>query len=153
MAYSFGEGFTEATMNLKSILGTIKLTSGTAWVVINNSTTSGGIRFTEGTYVYSTASGLTNIMSGSPRTFQIDMPKVANKYDDQVVKSGWQFGPAGFEVGLQKSAEDETAVDTIEIKRDTMYTITVTGDHNAGTLKAYISSEKQIDSSELGGEW
>jgi len=152
-SYSFGEGFTEATMNLKSILQTVKLTSGTAWVVINNSTTSGGIRFVEGTYVYSTASGLTNIMSGSPRTFQIDMPKVANKYSDSVVKSGWQFGPAGFEVDLQTSETDATKLTSLTIERDKMYTITVTGSHNEGTLKAWLSNTTSIDSSELGGTW
>jgi len=153
MAYSFGEGFTEATMNLKSILSTIKLTSGTAWVVINNNTTSGGIRFVEGTFVYSTASGLTNIMSGSPRTFQIEMPKVGTKYADSVIKSGWQFGPAGFEVDLQTSETDATKVQSLTIERDKMYTITVTGDHNAGTLKAWLSDTTEINSDELGGTW
>jgi len=154
-AYSFGEGTTSATMNLKSILQTVKLTSGSAWIVITNNTTSGGIRFVEGTSVYATATGLTNIMSGNPRTFQVDMPKVAgtSKYADFVEKSGWQFGPAGFEVDLQTSETDATKVTSLKIERDKMYTVTVTGNHNDGNLKAWLSSTTSIDSDELGGEW
>ena len=150
-SYSFGEGTTTATMNLKDLLQNIKFTSGTAWIVVNNQTTSGGIRFIEGTQVHTTATGLTNIME--TRTFQIDMPRTANHYDDSVVKANWKFGATGFEVGLQKDENDTTPVTSLTIERDKMYTITVTGSHNDNTLKAWVSSEVTIPTTELGGAW
>ena len=153
MGFSFGGNNNSATMNLKDLLSTITFTSGAAWVVINNQTTSGGIRFTEGSNVYTTASGLTNIIPANPKTFQIEMPKIANKYADSVVRSNWRFGPPGFEVPLQTSESDSTVVSSITIERDKMYTITVTGDHNVGTLKAWVSSEMDIPSNDLAGEW
>jgi len=153
-SYSFGEGTTSAEMNLKSLLQSTVFTSGAAWVYVNNQTTSGGIRFVEGTNVHKTASGLENIMSGNSKTFQIDMPKVAgDKYADSVVAANWKFGAIGFEVALQTSETDSTAVTLLTIERDKMYTVTVTGSHNDGNLKAWISNTTDIPASELGGTW
>ena len=154
-SYSFGEGTESATMNLKTLLQSTVFTSGAAWVYINNQTTSGGIRFVEGTNVRKTASGLENIMSGNPKTFQIDMPKAGegNKYVDSVEVANWKFGPSGFEVALQTSATDATVITTMTILRDKMYTVTVTGSHNDGNLKAYISNTTDIPSNEIGGSW
>jgi hypothetical protein len=154
-SYSFGEGTTEATMNLKTLLQSTTFTSGAAWVVVNNQTTSGGIRFLEGTNVRKTASGLENIMNNSTRTFQIDMPKAGegNKYADSLIVGNWKFGPSGFDVQLQTSETDATAVSSLTIEQGKMYTVTVTGDHNSGNLKAYISNTTDIPSSELGGSW
>jgi hypothetical protein len=151
--YSFGEGNTSATMSLKDLLQSTTFTSGAAWVYINNQTTSGGIRFVEGTYVHKTASGIENIMSGNPRTFQINMPKVGQKYDDSVVAANWKFGAIGFEVGLQTGENDATPVTSLTIERDKMYTITITGNHNNGTLKAWVSNTTDIPASEIGGSW
>jgi hypothetical protein len=153
-SYSFGEGTASATMNLKTLLQSTTFTSGAAWVYVNNQTSSGGIRFVEGTNVRKTASGLENIMSGNPKTFQIDMPKAAgDKYADSVVVANWSFGPSGFEVALQTSETDSTPVTALTIERDKMYTITVTGSHNDDNLKAYVSSITDIPTGELGGEW
>jgi hypothetical protein len=152
-SYSFGEGTASATMNLKDLLKTTTFTSGAAWVYVNNQTTSGGIRFVEGTHVHATASALTNIMSYNPRTLQIDMPKVGNKYDDSVVVPNWKFGATGFEVALQTSETDAAVVSSMTIERDKMYTVTVTGSHNDDTLKAWVSNITDIPSSELGGDW
>ena len=154
-SYSFGEGTTSATMNLKNLLQSTTFTSGAAWVYVNNQTTSGGIRFVEGTNVHKTVSGLENIMSGNPKTFQIDMPKAGegNKYADSVVAANWKFGTSGFEVALQTSETDTTTVTSLTIERDKMYTITVTGNHNDNTLKAWVSNTTDIPTSELGGTW
>ncbi|MDR2595807.1 MAG: hypothetical protein LBC76_00660 [Treponema sp.] len=154
-SYSFGEGTDSATMNLKTLLQSTTFTSGAAWVYVNNQTTSGGIRFVEGTNVHKTASGLENIMSGNPKTFQINMPKAGegNKYVDSVEVANWKFGASGFEVALQTSATDDTEVTTYTIERDKMYTVTVTGSHNDGNMKAYISNITQIPANELGGAW
>ncbi|MDR2576338.1 MAG: hypothetical protein LBC52_07845 [Treponema sp.] len=154
-SYSFGEGLTEATMNLKTLLQSTTFTSGAAWVYVNNSTTSGGIRFVEGTNVKKTASGLENIMSGAPKTFQIDMPKAGegNKFADSIDVANWKFGPTGFEVDLTTSATDDNKVGTLKIEQGKMYTITVTGSHNDGNLKAYLSDTTDIPVSEIGGMW
>jgi ABC-type uncharacterized transport system YnjBCD substrate-binding protein len=142
-------------MNLKDLLKSTTFTSGAAWVYVNNQTTSGGIRFVEGTNVRRTASGLENIMSGNPRTFQIDMPKAGegNKYADSIVAANWKFGASGFEVDLQTSETDDTKVTSLTIERDKMYTITVSGSHNDNTLKAWVSDTTDIPSNELGGTW
>jgi len=155
-SYSFGEGTTEATMNLKTLLQSTTFTSGAAWVVVNNQITSGGIRFVEGTNVRKTASGLENIMSGSPRTFQIDMPKAGegNKYADSVVAGNWKFGPSGFEVDLQTSESDNTKITSLTIEQGKMYTITVIGNHNDNAgIKAWVSNTTEIPVGEIGGAW
>jgi hypothetical protein len=153
-SYSFGEGTTTATMNLKTLLQTTVFTSGAAWVYVNNQTTSGGIRFMEGTNPRRTASGLENIMSGNPKTFQIDMPKAAgDKYADSITVANWTFGATGFEVGLQKGENDSEKVTSLTIERDKMYTITVSGSHNDGTLKAWVSNTTDIPTNEIGGTW
>jgi len=151
--FSFGEGVTTATMNLKDILKDISFVSGAAWVVVNNQTNS-GVRFIEGSNVRTTASGLENIMNAATRTFQIDMPKAGvNSYAASVTAANWKFGPTGAEVGLQKSETDNTLLTSITIEQGQMYTITVTGDHNAGSLKAWISEETAIPQTELSGTW
>ena len=121
---------------------------------VNNQTTSGGIRFMEGTNVHRTASGLENIANGTPRTFQIDMPKVAgDKYADSVIAANWKFGATGFEVALQTSETDTIPVSSLTIERDKMYTVTVTGSHNDNNLKAWVSSTTDIPTNEIGGAW
>ena len=151
--YSFGDGTISATMNLKELLQTTTFTSGAAWIVVDNQTTSGGIQFVEGTHVNATVSGLTNIMNNNPRTFQIDMPKVGNGYASSRTVSDWSFGPPGFEKPLQKSENDAANAGAMSLKENTMYTITVTGNHNANTIKAWISNETTIPQSELAGTW
>jgi len=150
---TFGEGITEHTMNLKNELQGIFFSNGAAWVVINNQTTSGAINFYQGTHVVRTASGISGIQNGANRTYQIDMPRAGNNYDDSVVVSNWSFGPSGFDVGLQISESNAEKVTTYTIQRDRMYTITVTGSHNNGTLKAWVSSISNIPSADMAGTW
>jgi hypothetical protein len=146
--YSFGEGVTDQEMNLKNLLQSLTLTSGVAWVVVDNQTESGGIRFVQGTTVKKTLSGLEYITSGSPRTFQYDMPAVNGNYQDIVTVANWKFGAAGYEVELQASETDDTKPTSVTLHRDKMYTITVKGDHNsAGGIKAWISNITDVDTS------
>jgi hypothetical protein len=140
-------------MNLKTLLQSINFTLGASWIYVDNQTTSGGIQFVEGTKVWTTVSGLSNIMSGTPRTFQIDMPSVGNNYATSRQVSNWSFGPSGFAKALQTSESDATPLGTFTIEEGKMYTITVSGDFNANTLKAWISSTTDIPSSEIGGTW
>jgi len=154
-AYSFGGNTTTATMNLKILLQSTVFTSGAAWVYVNNQSSSGGIRFMEGTKVRTTVSDLYYINNGDPITFQIDMPKAPgeNKYADFITVSNWTFGPDGHEVKLQTSETDATELTSLKIEQGKMYTITVTGSHNDGNLKAWVSNTTEIPVGELGGTW
>jgi hypothetical protein len=149
-SFSF-DGGPSVTMNLRDLLSGVSFSSGAAWVVVNNQT-QGGVQFLAGTQTYVTPSGVRNIMS-SPVTFQIDMPRVGGVYDDSVVVANWRFGPTGHNVPLQVSESNNTVVSSVTLERDKMYTVTVTGDHNDNTLKAWISSIADIPASELGGTW
>jgi hypothetical protein len=153
-SYSFGEGTTTATMNLKNLLQNINFVLGAAWVYVDNQTTGGGIRFVEGSNVRATATGLENIMSGAPKTFQIDMPKAGNNtYADSTTVSNWKFGATGFEVGLQTGENDSTPLSSLKIDQGKMYTITVSGSHNDNSLKAWVSNATEIPQNELSGTW
>jgi hypothetical protein len=147
---SFGpEGVDDYTMNLRSLLNGLTITSGAAWVVVSNQSEE-GIRFVEGGTVHETASGLFNVMDGKEMTFQIDMPEVGKNYADKKDVANWKFGPEGYEVPLQVSATDTTEKGTITIERDKMYTVTVIGDHNTAVgIHAYISDERSIDTSDF----
>jgi hypothetical protein len=80
----------------------------------------------------------------------MDRAPGSSNYADSKTISNWLFGPVGAEVELQ---ENETAnspkVPSLVIERDKIYTITVSGDHNAGTLKAWISNTAQYDVSDF----
>ena len=139
----------EFSMNLKDLLGTLTMTSGAAWVVISNQTDNSGLRFWAGGTVYKTASGLENVMPGYSATFMVEMDQAGNNYTDSKTISNWKFGPTGYEVELQASEADSAKVQSLVIERDKMYTITVKGDHNAGTLKAWVSGITSIDVSDF----
>jgi hypothetical protein len=85
------------------------------------------------------------------RTFQINMPSVGQSYADKVTVGSWLFGPDGDEKPMQTSATDPTTVTSMEILENKMYTITVTGDMNLGTLKAWVSNVTDIPSNAIGG--
>ena len=151
--YSFGEGRTTATMNLKELLQNTSFVSGAAWVQVDNQTSSGGIHFIEGTSLRTTASGLEYIMPGYPTTFQIDMPKIFAAYMDSILVANWKFGPSGLYVELQKGENDGTPLGSLTVERGKMYTVTVSGSHNDGTLKAWVSETADIPQNELSGIW
>jgi hypothetical protein len=141
-AVSFGD-IHEFNFNMRDLLKGLTMTSGAAWVYINNQTQD-GVGFNAGGSIRKTPSGADYVMSMAQITFQIDMPRLStNNYQDSITVSNWKFGPAGYEVSLQMSASD-TSTD-ITIERDKMYTVTVTGSHNNGDLKAYISAVTNID--------
>jgi hypothetical protein len=146
---SFGEGLEDYEIDINKLLRGLVMTSGSAWVVVDNKTESGGIRFQEGGTVHKTPTGLENIMQGNPITFQIDMPKVGTTYAESTSGVNWQFGPTGNAVLLQVSANDTTPLTSVTIKGDMMYTITVTGNHNTTGIHAYISDERPIDTKDF----
>jgi hypothetical protein len=152
--YSFGEELTSEVMNLKELLQDTTCASTTAWVVVNNETSSGWINFIEGTSAYTTAGGIAVIQSGPPKTFQIDMPmERIYFYSESVTKDNWRFGLLDYSVPLQTDEEDSTPLGPLTVEQNKMYTVTVTGDVNLGTLKAWISDIADIPASEIGVVW
>jgi len=153
-SYSFGEGTTTATMNLKDLLQSTPFVLGAAWVVVNNQTNA-GIQFVEGSNVRTTATGLIYVMNNNTRTFQIDMPKSpgTNNYAESITVSNWKFGAPGFEVALQTGENDTTPVSSLTVDQGKMYTVTVTGSHNDNNLKAWISQTTVIPQNDIGGSW
>jgi hypothetical protein len=108
------------------------------------------VRFLEGGSIRKTLSGLVNFPTGRQTTFQVDMANVGTKdYADKRTVSNWRFGPVNYEVPLQKSETDDTELTSVDIERDKMYTITVSGNHNQGTLKAWIDDGVKIDVSDF----
>jgi hypothetical protein len=137
------------TLNLANVLKNLKMSSGAAWVVVDNQSTSGAIRFFEGNVPRITPSGFQGISSGTPITFQIDMNSVTNANDERIYAdsrdvSNWTFGPQGFAVALQTSEADATPRGTFSVLKEKVYTVTVKGDHNNNTLIAYISETTDI---------
>jgi hypothetical protein len=127
---SLGEaGQTEQTLNVSTILSEVNnnVTTGAAWLVIDNQATDTGVQLMRGDTPIKTASGISTINRTYQRTFQIDMPKAGNDtYAPSTSIDGYTVG---------RTAEGKpigTGSNTLEI--DKMYVVTVTGSANAGTL-------------------
>ena len=137
------------TLNLGDLLKNLRMSSGAAWIIVDNQTTSGAIRFYEGNVPRITPAGYQGISAGTPITFQIDMNSITGDNDEKIYAdsravSNWTFGPQGFAVALQTSETDNTPLGTFTVLKDKMYTVTVKGNFNSGGLKAYISDTKDI---------
>jgi hypothetical protein len=121
-------GQTELTLNVSTILQNKNVTTGAAWLVIDNQSTDTGVQLMRGDTPIKTASGSSaTINRTQQRTFQIDMPKAGDKaYASSTSIDGYQVG---------RNAEGKpigTGTNTLEI--DKMYVVTVTGSANDGTL-------------------
>jgi hypothetical protein len=125
---SLGEpGQTQQNLNVSAILAGKSVTTGAAWLVINNQSTDTGVQLMRGDTPIKTASGISVINRTYQRTFQIDMPKAGNNaYASDVSINGYTVG---------RSADGKpigTGNNTLEI--DKMYVVTVIGSANDGTL-------------------
>ncbi|MDR3122962.1 MAG: hypothetical protein LBU16_04190 [Treponema sp.] len=125
---SLGEaGQTERTLNVSTILQDKNVTTGAAWLVIDNQSSDTGVQLMRGDTPIKTASGTSVINQTHQRTFQIDMPKAGNNaYASSTSIDGYKVG---------RSADGKpigTGTNTLEI--DKMYVVTVTGSANDGTL-------------------
>jgi len=149
----FGNGtvVSEHLMNLNELMKNLVMTSGAAWIIIDNQTEQ-GVRFLEGGTPRKTLTGREYTSTSAPLTWQIDMPKLSNNnYADSRDVSNWKFGPSADEVSLQESKDVNTILSTVTIERDKLYTITVSGQagNPSNPLKAYISSTTNIDVSDF----
>ena len=151
--FSNGQSLRDYTINFRDVLMELNMSSGTAWIIVDNQTTSGGVRFMEAGVVHYTLTGLENAMPSIPLTHQINMPTVTNgntnSYADSRILSNLRFGPTGHEVMLQQSEFDFTPLQSLNVERDKVYTVTVAGDRNLGTLKAWVSSVTDMNLNEF----
>jgi len=142
----------EFSLNMRTLLSSVNfsLSTGSALIVIDNQTSPPtGVRFLEGSTVRRTLTGMEFAPSGVPLTFQIQMPTVGNNFAQSRVISNMAFGPTSDEKPLQTGENDSTVLNSLTVECDKMYTITVSGNHNNGTLKAWVSNIIDIDTSDF----
>jgi hypothetical protein len=135
------ENLRNQRLDLNSVLRGLTLTSGSAWIIVDNQTASSAIRFYEGSVPRTTPAGYQGISNGTPITFQVDMPTVegSRNYADSRSISNWSFGVPTRTVDLGP----------VTIERDKMYTVTVSGDANAGGFSAVIDGGTPINLNEF----
>ena len=144
-AWFYSLGFDDSTnsayFNVQDAITalTTASTSGVAYLVINNQSTSGAVRLIRGSEVIRSA-GVAYINSSSQKTITVEMPSVgldsaSGTFANSLLLSSLKVGPAANEVTIQSVENGSTE---LQIMADTMYVINVTGDRNAGTLKATI---------------
>jgi hypothetical protein len=127
------------TFDVSAAFNSTQRSTGVAWLVINNQTyPAEAVRLYEGSTPQETASGQTYISSGNQWAFQVDMPTVpntTNKYAESKTVSSYKIGPSANSVSIETKAGGAA---TFDLSVDKMYTVTVTGNHNDGTLSAEI---------------
>jgi hypothetical protein len=113
--------------------------SGYAFLTIQNQLTDSGVSVSRGGQVEKTATGNPTINPGTERTYLIPMRSVTvnnnTKYADTTAFSGWTVGPTGENqpIPLSEELKKEDGLDVFEA--DYMYTVTVSGSFNLGTMK------------------
>jgi hypothetical protein len=92
--------------------------TGTAWLIVENGTSS-GIQLQRGGSVQLTSTGIATINNGSSRTFQIKMAKIDNtsKYESSVTTNAYTVGSATY----------QTAIGNHTLEEGKVYKVTVTG--------------------------
>jgi len=126
-----------------AVSGMTKQSSGVAWVAINNQAKGAVHLIMDGNPIKTTAG--VSYFEGS-KTFQLDMntvPKADGSFKFSESKAFvLKVGPNGREVEVKRTDEVTGA---LTLKADTQYQVTVTGDPNAGTLKAVIEMDEEKD--------
>lgn len=138
---NFRPGSGDQYFNVKDASDTVinGATMGAAWIILNNSSKT-AVRVLKGSAPIISPTGVSYISDGTKQTFQIDMDTVAvsgyQSFSGTTTLDNLSIGPSGFTVPLEKEDGSKTG---IVLKTDMVYTITVTGSHNDGNLKAVIN--------------
>jgi hypothetical protein len=140
------------TINANTYIANIaNFSSGYAFLVIQNSMNSGGIRVFKGDEPQLTATGMATINAGESRTYLIPMDAVTTekgtKYAETTVFSGWKVGPTSRDKPITVS--DLLKGDGTQniFRSDYSYTVTVTGNPNVEgiTVSAPVESAERIE--------
>ncbi|MCL2520326.1 MAG: hypothetical protein FWE37_04920 [Spirochaetaceae bacterium] len=133
--------YTFDARNLLALMDDSNITSGVAWLYINN-TSAGAVQIIDGQQVVIDSVGNRLINANQTRTFHVDMTSGAGGNDFLPSRAvTYRIGPTGQEVPIEFI--DATGLTHLEgtpipLDRDYMYTVRVTGNHNLGTLRAVI---------------
>jgi len=131
----FGTNKSPLSLNLQTALNNVASQKlGAACVVVDNSADS-GVRFFQGLIPMVTPSGNYSIMG--QQAFTIDMPTSADGKSFAESRRISNFTVQS--MGFQAVVEDEDKNTEYTLVTDKMYTITVSGNGPAGTLKASIN--------------
>jgi len=133
---AFDESTNTVYFNVSEAMeGLSTLTSGVAWLSIQNST-AGAIHLVKGNTIVREA-GVSYFNSSQSKTFPIEMPGVpgsTSTFASSVTLSEYKVGPNANEVPI-KTTDGNT---TFTLEADKLYVVTVTGDVNRGDLAAVI---------------
>jgi len=138
MPLGFDDGVDTAYFSVSQAIDALAdMTSGVAWLVINNQTGS-GIHLVKGTQVVTSPTGVSYWNQGT-KTFTIEMPYATagtkENFAPSVLISSYTVGPNTQEKAI---VDVENGSATLNLLADYMYTVNVTGNHNAGNLKAIV---------------
>jgi len=127
-------------LNYNDAIASLELmTTGVAMVNIRNNSSS-GVRFLKGDAPVESSTGTFGINASQNKVFNIEMDAVPTGDDDETTYAtsqeitNYKVGPPGDEVKIK----DEEGNETFTVLTDYMYTVIVTGNVNAGNLKAVI---------------
>jgi hypothetical protein len=120
------DGISSISLNVSEILVNTSFSTGTAWLIIDNQASDTDVQLQKGGVVQITPMGISSISSGYQRTYQIEMGKIpgTNKYAETANINAYTVGPYG----------KEKPIGNHDLKVDTYYKVTVTGNANLGTL-------------------
>jgi hypothetical protein len=135
---AFDTGTTEISLDVEDYLKNQTLSTGSAWLIIDNQCTDSGVQLQKGGVIQRTEEGIATINSGFSRQFRIDMTKLAsNVYDTTASIGAYSIGPTGDLKSVASDLYDAggaiIAAPTLQVDR--IYKIVVTGSVNGSTLK------------------
>jgi hypothetical protein len=106
---------------------TAKMSTGAAYLVINNQSNS-GIRLFKGSTYVTNSGGIATINNGLAKTFQIDMPVVpgTNVYSSELMIASYAVGENGNTADIGEHT----------LKVDTIYTVNVTRNTSTGLFES-----------------
>jgi hypothetical protein len=140
VSFGFGdENGTRYLLDVKDYLGDSipKMSTGAAYLVINNQSNSGIRLFKGGNFVTNSA-GIATINNGLTKTFQIEMPAIpgsATAYATKLDISSYEVG----EMGNTTNIGDHT------LQVDAIYTVTVTRNKTTGLFESSFSETGAVD--------
>jgi hypothetical protein len=140
ISFAFGDGNgTIYLLDVKEYLDDTNapISTGAAYLVINNQSNTGIRLFKGGTPVTNSA-GIATINNGLPKTFQIDMPTIPNSstaFADKLTIGAYTVGVMGTTANI---GEHDLHVDTI-------YTVTVSRDPSSGYFTTTFAESGTVD--------
>jgi len=103
---AFDSSITEYSLDLADYLKNQTLSTGSAYLIIDNQCTDSGVQLQKGGVIQRTEEGIATINSGYNRQFRIDMAKIGDRYDTTA-------SIEAYSIGAQAAVISASANDTI----------------------------------------